>query len=283
MTPPHALDVEEVSYRAAQGRVLLDGVRLRAAPGETVGVVGPNGSGKTTLLRCVYGTLRPTGGRITLGGHDAAALSVKGRARRVAAVPQEAGGGFGLTAGRIVAMGRSPHKRFWEGDTAADTARVAEALERTGAAALAGRPFDELSGGERQRVLVARALVQDPGLLVLDEPTNHLDVCYQWELLALVRDLPATGLLALHDLNLAAYFCDRLYVLEAGRVVADGTPEEVLTPGLLAEVYGVRAEVDVHPETGAPTVVYLPPREPRGLPHPREPRETQEPREGLRG
>ncbi|NSC21313.1 ABC transporter ATP-binding protein [Streptomyces albus subsp. chlorinus] len=256
-----ALRAEEVSYRAASGRALLDGVTLEARPGETVGVVGPNGSGKTTLLRCVYGTLRPTRGRILLDGEDAAALGTKARARRVAAVPQDAGGGFGLRAGQVVAMGRSPHKRFWEGDSARDTARVAGALEHTGAAPLAGRPFDQLSGGERQRVLVARALVQDPALLVLDEPTNHLDVRYQWELLALVRDLPATCLLALHDLNLAAYFCDRLYVLEAGRVVADGTPREVLTADLLARVYGVRAEVDVHPGTGAPTVVYLPPRE----------------------
>lgn len=256
-----ALRAEEVSYAVAGGRALLDGVTLEAGPGETVGVVGPNGSGKTTLLRCVYGTLRPTGGRITLDGDDTAALSVKARARRVAAVPQDAGGGFGLTVRQVVAMGRSPHKRFWEGDTAQDAARVATALERTGAAELAGRPFDELSGGERQRVVVARALVQEPALLVLDEPTNHLDVRYQWELLALVRDLPATGLLALHDLNLAAYFCDRLYVLEAGRVVAHGTPEEVLTPALFAQVYGVRAEVGVHPETGAPTVVYLPPKE----------------------
>ncbi|MGI5352017.1 ABC transporter ATP-binding protein [Streptomyces sp. CA-250714] len=261
MIRPGALRAEELSYEVTSGRALLDGVTLDAAPGETIGVVGPNGSGKTTLLRCVYGTLRPTRGRITLDGDDAAALSVKARARRVAAVPQDTGGGFGLTAAQVVAMGRSPHKRFWEGDTARDAALVAEALERTGAAALAGRPFDELSGGERQRVVVARALVQDPALLVLDEPTNHLDVRYQWELLALVRKLPATGLLALHDLNLAAYFCDRLYVLQAGRVVADGAPEEVLTPGLLARVYGIRAEVSVHPETGAPTVVYLPPKE----------------------
>ncbi|MDI6407705.1 ABC transporter ATP-binding protein [Streptomyces albus] len=259
MTAACALSTEDLGYRTPAGRTLLDGVTLTARPGETVGVVGPNGSGKTTLLRCVYGTLRPTGGRILLDGDDTAGLGAKARARKVAVVPQDASGGFGLTARQVVAMGRSPHKRFWEGDTADDAERVTAALTRTGAAALAGRPFDELSGGERQRVLVARSLAQDPALLVLDEPTNHLDVRYQWELLSLVRGLPATGLLALHDLNLAAYFCDRLYVLEGGRVVAGGTPEEVLTEELLARVYGVRAEVSVHPGTGAPTVVYLPP------------------------
>ncbi|WP_344563115.1 ABC transporter ATP-binding protein [Streptomyces axinellae] len=239
--------------------MLLDGVTLEAGPGETVGVVGPNGSGKTTLLRCVYGTLSPAAGRILLDGAEAAALGVKERARRVAAVPQEASGGFELTVRQVVAMGRSPHKRFWEADTARDAEYIEAALERTGGTALAERNFDGLSGGEKQRALVARALVQAPSLLVLDEPTNHLDVRYQLELLALVRGLGTTNLLALHDLNLAAHFCDRLYVLDSGRVVRSGTPEEVLTAEMLAEVYGVRAEVSTHPTTGAPTVVYLPP------------------------
>lgn len=256
-----ALRAEDVSYAVGERTraTLIDSVSLDAAPGETIGVVGPNGSGKTTLLRCVYGTLTPTSGQLLLDGGDMAAMSTKQRARRVAAVPQDAGTGFGLTARQTVAMGRSPHKRFWEGDTAHDAAHVDAALERTGAAALAERRIDELSGGERQRVLVARALVQEPALLVLDEPTNHLDVRYQWELLALVDDHPATSVLALHDLNLAAYFCDRVYVLDAGRVVAGGPPSQVLTEEMLAEVYGVRAEVSVHPATGAPTVVYLPP------------------------
>ncbi|WP_328971808.1 ABC transporter ATP-binding protein [Streptomyces sp. NBC_00239] len=255
---PVALAVEGLRYETG-GRTLLDGVDLRAGPGETVGVVGPNGSGKTTLLRCVYGTLRPTAGRILLDGTDTAALGVKERARRVAVVPQDATGTLGLTVREVVAMGRSPHKRFWEQDGAGDRTRVTAALNRVGVTDLAGRPFDELSGGERQRALVARALVQDPGLLALDEPTNHLDIRHQLEVLALVRRLPATGLLVLHDLNLAAAHCDRLYVLDRGRVVAGGPPAEVLTEGLLAEVYGVRAMIGVHPVTGGPTLLYLPP------------------------
>ncbi|MFE3935951.1 ABC transporter ATP-binding protein, partial [Streptomyces goshikiensis] len=130
--------------------------------------------------------------------------------------------------------------------------------ETVGAAAFADRRFEELSGGERQRALVARALVQAPGLLALDEPTNHLDIRYQLEILGLVRALPATGLLVLHDLNLAASFCDRLYVLSAGRVAASGPPERVLTEELLADVFGVRTRVGVHPDTGAPNIVYVP-------------------------
>ncbi|NLU68461.1 ABC transporter ATP-binding protein [Streptomyces sp. HNM0574] len=253
------LRVEDVGFRAAGGRPLVDGVSLTARPGRTVGVVGPNGSGKTTLLRCVYGTLKPTSGRLLLDGRDMAELGPKRRARRVATVPQDGADGFGLTVREIVAMGRSPHKRFWEPDGAADEELVRHALARVGAGALTGRPFGELSGGERQRVLLARALAQQPALLILDEPTNHLDVRYQWEVLALVRALGTTNLIALHDLNLAAYHCDLLYVLAKGRLVASGPPHEVLTEELLAEVYGVRAEVTVHPVTRAPTVVYLPP------------------------
>ncbi|MER5811801.1 ABC transporter ATP-binding protein [Streptomyces sp. NPDC002033] len=254
---PVELAVEAVRYEV-DGQTLLHGVDLTARPGETVGVVGPNGSGKTTLLRCVYGTLRPSGGRVLLDGADAASLGVKERARRVAAVPQEAGGTLGLTVREVVAMGRSPHKRFWEQDGPQDALCVGAALETVGAAAFADRRFDELSGGERQRALVARALAQEPGLLALDEPTNHLDIRFQLEVLGLVRGLPATALLVLHDLNLAASFCDRLYVLEAGRVAASGPPGEVLTEEMLAAVYGVRTRIGVHPTTGAPSIVYLP-------------------------
>ncbi|RSS42826.1 ABC transporter ATP-binding protein [Streptomyces sp. WAC07061] len=254
---PAELTVEALRYEV-DGHTLLHGVDLTARPGETVGVVGPNGSGKTTLLRCVYGALRPTAGRVLLDGADADALGARERARRVAVVPQDATGTFGLTVREVVAMGRSPHKRFWEQDGPRDRRQVAGALETVGAAGYAERRFEELSGGERQRALVARALVQEPGLLALDEPTNHLDIRYQLEVLGLVRGLPATALLVLHDLNLAASFCDRLYVLSAGRVVAAGPPGDVLDEALLAEVYGVRTRVGVHPTTGAPSIVYLP-------------------------
>lgn len=259
-TPPRTaeLRLEGLSYGVGGGRHLVDAVDLTAAPGETVGLVGPNGSGKTTLLRCVYGTLRPTHGRALLDGDDLHTMTAKARARRVATVPQDGQTDFELTVREVVAMGRSPHRRFWEPDTAADTALAAAALGRLGIAALAERPFPTLSGGERQRALVARALVQRPALFVLDEPTNHLDIRHQLEVLGLIRELGTTNLLALHDLNLAAYYCDRLYVLKAGRVVASGTPADVLTPDLLAEVYEVTAEVAPHPRTGAPTVVYLP-------------------------
>ncbi|WP_405617498.1 ABC transporter ATP-binding protein [Streptomyces sp. NBC_01508] len=253
-----SLHVDGLSYGVGDGRQLVDTVDLTAAPGETVGLVGPNGSGKTTLLRCVYGALRPTHGRALLDGDDLHTMTAKARARRVATVPQDGQSDFELTVREVVAMGRSPHRRFWEADTAADTALAGAALRRVGIAPLAERAFPSLSGGERQRALVARALVQRPALFVLDEPTNHLDIRHQLEVLSLIRELGTTNLLALHDLNLAAYYCDRLYVLKAGTVVASGPPAEVLTPALLAAVYEVEAEVTPHPRTGAPTVVYLP-------------------------
>ncbi|WP_438293633.1 ABC transporter ATP-binding protein [Streptomyces sp. HUAS TT7] len=254
------LCTESLSYTTPQGRTLLHDITLHAADGETVALVGPNGSGKTTLLRCIYATLRPTAGRALLDGADLHALPAKARARRIATVPQDAdAGGIELTVREIVAMGRSPHRRFWEADTAADDTLVREALARVGIADLAARPFPSLSGGERQRALVARALVQQPDVVVLDEPTNHLDIRYQLEVLSLVRELGTVSLLALHDLNLAAYYCDRICVLAGGRIVAAGPPADVLTAELLREVYGVNAEVSRHPVTGAPTVVYLPP------------------------
>lgn len=255
---PAALAAEAIGYETG-GRVLLAGVSLAARPGETVGLVGPNGSGKTTFLRCVYGALRPASGRVLLDGRDAADLGVKERARRIAVVPQESPGSFGLTVREVVAMGRSPHKRFWEQDGAEDRHRIDAALERVGVGPYAGRRFEELSGGERQRALIARALVQAPGLLALDEPTNHLDIRYQLEILALVRSLGTTNLLVLHDLNLAAAYCDRLYVLGAGRLVASGPPADVLTEDLLGEVYGVRSRIGAHPVTGVPHVFYHPP------------------------
>ncbi|MFJ6661769.1 ABC transporter ATP-binding protein [Streptomyces sp. NPDC091377] len=251
------LAVSGVTLTAGAHRLVRD-VSLTAGAGEVVGLVGPNGSGKSSLLRAVYRVLRPASGEVRVDGADAWALPVRQVARTVAAVVQEAGADFDLTVREVVAMGRTPHKRLLDGDTAEDARLIEWALDAVDAVELAGRPFDQLSGGERQRVLIARALAQQPSLLVLDEPTNHLDIRHQLDVLGALRRLPATVLVALHDLNLAAYYCDRLYVLDGGVITASGPPVEVLTPGLLAEVYGVASEVTVHPRTGAPQVTFLP-------------------------
>lgn len=251
------LVVDRVRVTAGAHRLVRD-VSLTARPGETIGLVGPNGSGKSSLLRAVYRVLRPDTGEVRVDGTDAWSLPVRRLARTMAAVVQDSAADFDLAVREVVAMGRTPHKRLLAGDSPEDAGLIGAALAAVDATHLADRPFDRLSGGERQRVLIARALTQQPALLVLDEPTNHLDIRHQLDILGALRRLPATVLLALHDLNLAAYYCDRLYVLREGEVTACGPPAEVLTPRLLAEVYQVSAEVAVHPVTGAPHVTFLP-------------------------
>ncbi|GGU66811.1 ABC transporter ATP-binding protein [Streptomyces albospinus] len=262
------IDITDLSVEVA-GRRLVHDITLSAGSGRLIGLVGPNGSGKSTLLRCVYRALRPAAGTVRLDGGDLHAMTAREGARLLAALPQEAGTDFDFTAAEVVAMGRLPHQRGSGRASAADTEVCERALSRVGAAHLAGRGFLGLSGGEKQRVLIARALAQEPQVLVLDEPTNHLDIAQQLEVLALIRDgrtPPATAagaptrpesggrptvLTALHDLNLAAVHCDELYVIADGRIAASGPPHDVLTPELLAGVFGVRAHRVRHPESGA--------------------------------
>ncbi|MGI9001893.1 MAG: ABC transporter ATP-binding protein [Pseudonocardia sp.] len=244
-------------------RLVLDGVRvelggrdvvsdadLTAETGEFVGLVGPNGCGKSTLLRAVYRALRPAAGLISLDGEDLSRLPSREAARRTAVLAQEGPAEFDFTVGEVVAMGRTPHKGPLDRDTVQDHRICEAALDRVGMGGSAPRPVGTLSGGERQRVLIARALAQQSRLLLLDEPTNHLDVRYQLEILHLVRDLGLTTVAALHDLNHAAAFCDRIYVMAAGRLVAGGAPADVLTEDRIAQVFGVRAQRLVAPGGG---------------------------------
>ncbi|MGW1074413.1 ABC transporter ATP-binding protein [Streptomyces sp. NPDC002537] len=249
------VDIEGLSVEIAGARLVED-IALRADSGSFVGLVGPNGSGKSTLLRCAYRALRPAAGTVRLDGDDLHALTAREGARRLAALPQESASEFGFTVAEIVAMGRLPHQGAAGRATARDAEVCAQALARVGAGHLAERSFPSLSGGEKQRVLIARALAQQPEVLVLDEPTNHLDIAQQLEVLSLVRGAGLTVLAALHDLDLAATHCDALYVIAGGRIVASGPPDEVLTAGLLAEVFGVRAHRVPHPETGAPRLLF---------------------------
>ncbi|MFH8573308.1 ABC transporter ATP-binding protein [Streptomyces sp. NPDC017993] len=249
------LDIDGLSVEVAGHRLVHD-ITLQAGSGRLVGLVGPNGSGKSTLLRCVYRALRPAAGTVSLDGRELHAMDAREGARLLAALPQEASTEFDFTVTEVVAMGRLPHQRGSGRAQHTDTEVCARALARVGADHLAGRGFLSLSGGEKQRVLIARALAQEPAVLVLDEPTNHLDIAQQLEVLALVRDSRLTVLTALHDLNLAAVHCDELYVIAHGRIVASGPPHDVLTPELLAEVFGVRAHRVRHPESGAVQLLF---------------------------
>ncbi|WP_432154063.1 ABC transporter ATP-binding protein [Streptomyces tricolor] len=246
------LDIDRVTIEAAGVRLVED-VRLAVDSGAFVGLVGPNGSGKSTLLRSVYRALRPAGGAVRLDGDDVHTMDPRAAARVLAALPQESSAEFDFTVAEVVAMGRLPHRNR---TAASDRDICARAMERTGVAHLADRGFLSLSGGEKQRVLIARALAQQPRVLVLDEPTNHLDIAHQLDVLRLVRGSGLTVLAALHDLNLAAAHCDVLHVIDGGRIVASGPPHDVLRPDLLAEVFGVRAHRVRHPVTGAVQLLF---------------------------
>lgn len=242
------IEATDVSWRYGTTPV-IDGVGVAARPGRVLGLIGPNGSGKTTLLRLLYGALRGSTGQVTVDGDPLRSLSPRESARRMAVVVQETAGDTALTVAEMVLLGRGPHLSTFQRAGATDHEVAARCLTRVGAAHLAARPFAGLSGGERQRVLIARALAQEATHLLLDEPTNHLDIRYQHEILRLVRDLKTCSIVVLHDLNLAARYCDDLVLLGSGGVVASGTTDEVLNPQLLEPVYGIgihRVELDGH-------------------------------------
>lgn len=253
-----SLRLDAVRWTVA-GRPILDGVTASAPGGRLTGLLGPNGAGKSSLLRAVSGVLVPDAGTMTLDGVDLLGIPRRERARRVALVEQEAVAAVPLTVAEAVLIGRTPHASRWGGHTADDDAAVAGAIMAAGVTDLAGRSLDTLSGGERQRAHLARALAQDPRLLLLDEPTNHLDVHARIELLDLLgrlTDRDVTVVAALHDLNLAAAACDHLILLDAGRVVAEGSVDDVLRPEVLEPVYRVRCHVLTHPVTARPVLTF---------------------------
>ena len=241
-------------------REVLGGVDLTVQPGEVVGLLGPNGSGKSTMVKLLCGVLRPTGGTIRLNGQEITAISPRDLARQVAVVPQEPVFSFPFTALEVVLMGRHPHLDGLAFESAEDIAMATDALERCGAGEFAGRPVQELSAGERQRVVCARALAQDPSCLLLDEPASFMDIRHQVELYDLVRQLAddGTGVLSvLHDLNLAAEYCDRIYLLKEGTVLASGNTTEVFTYANLKSTFDTDLYVDVNALTGRMLVTPL--------------------------
>jgi iron complex transport system ATP-binding protein len=236
------------------------GVDLDVAAGEIVGLLGPNGAGKSTLVRVLSATVGPATGSIRLLGDEIGALARREIARRVAVVPQEPVFQFPFTVLEVVLLGRHPHLAGLAFESAADIDKALAALARVGAADLAERPIAELSSGERQRVVVARALAQETPLLLLDEPASFLDLRHQVALFDLLRELADEGrgiLAVLHDLNLAAEYCDRVILLGAGRVAAAGATADVLTYANLTRLYGTEVYVDVHDLTGGLVVTPL--------------------------
>jgi iron complex transport system ATP-binding protein len=255
-----SLDVEALRF-AYDRRPVLDGVTLSVGPGEVVGLVGPNGSGKSTVVRIASGVLDGFDGSVRVGGVELDRLPRAELARRLAVVPQEPTFAFPFTALEIVLLGRHPHLAGLAFESEADVRIAREALERCGAAPLAARAIHELSSGERQRVVFAKALAQDPQVLLLDEPASFLDIRHQVELYDVVRELARAGgravLTVLHDLNLAAEYCDRIYLLQGGRIAAGGPTADVLTYENLTRVFETDVYVDVNALTGKLLVVPL--------------------------
>ncbi|OZD36407.1 histidinol phosphatase [Rhodococcus sp. 06-1477-1B] len=240
------------------GNPILDDISFAPEPGETIGLIGPNGSGKSSLLRILAGIVAPDSGDVLLDGKNLRTQRRRSIARRVAMVDQHSDTDVDITVRDVVRLGRIPHHGILGGDTAADDAAIEQALTDTAMASKATRRWHTLSGGERQRAQIARALAQQPTELLLDEPTNHLDIQHQLDILTLVAGLPLSSYIALHDLNLAAMFCNRIIVLNNGSIVASGTPHEVITEHLVREVYNVHASVS-HTDD-YPQVTYRRPR-----------------------
>ena len=253
------ITLEDVAVELG-GVPVLEDVSLSVEAGQFLALVGPNGAGKTTLLRTCNGVLSPDAGTVRVDGRAVPSLSARELGRRVATVPQETALPFEFDVEDVVAMGRTPHRSRFRTADDDDREAVRAALERTRTADLADRPVTELSGGQRQRVVLARALAQATPALLLDEPTASLDVNHQVRTLSMARDLAEDGravVAAIHDLELAARFCDRVALLSEGRLLATGTPEEVLTAGRVESAFDVRAAASTNPATGTRTVTPL--------------------------
>ncbi|WP_254764025.1 heme ABC transporter ATP-binding protein [Natrinema marinum] len=239
---------------------VLENISLTVDPGEFVGLVGPNGAGKTTLLRLISGALEPDSGTVTIDDVDVHGVSSRRSSRLVSVVPQDTTLSFSFPVRDVVEMGRHPHRSRFSSATTEDREAVENALERTQIAELADRAIDEVSGGQRQRVVLARAIAQSTPVMLLDEPTASLDVNHQVETLELVRELVDEGrtvVAAIHDLDLAARYCDRLVMLSDGRIAEDGAPSTVLTSETLADSFDANAVVTPNPVTGSETVTAL--------------------------
>lgn len=256
------LAVEGLQLGYGHARIVHE-LSTHFAPGRFTAVIGPNGCGKSTLLRALARLLKPQAGRVMLDGRDANDWKPKDYARQVALLSQEATAPSGITVAGLVARGRFPHQGMFSQWTRQDEEVVHRALSQTGVLELATQRVSDLSGGQRQRVRVATTLAQRAGILLLDEPTTFLDVAHQVDLLDLFaaqRDAGSTVIAVLHDINQAIRYADELLVMAAGRVVAQGAPQEVVTAELLREVFAVESQIHADPVTGGPLMITVPSR-----------------------
>ncbi|MFJ5976760.1 ABC transporter ATP-binding protein [Pseudarthrobacter oxydans] len=243
------------------GRTVIPGLDVAFARGTVTSIIGPNGCGKSTLLRGLGRLLRPQAGRVALDGGDVAAMSSRAIAQRMSILPQTPHAPSGLTVGELVARGRHPRQRWYQQFSRSDEGAIVDALAATDIADLAATPLEDLSGGQRQRAWISMILAQETELMLLDEPTTYLDLAHQVDVLELVRglnqDTGRTVVMVLHDISLAARYSDVIIAMRDGRIVAEGPPSDVVTPELLWDVFGLRADVIREPSEGRPHVVPL--------------------------
>ena len=248
------LDISSLSFNFGSKNILAD-IDLSIKDNGIVGIIGPNGSGKSTLLKCIYRVLKPKTGTIFIDGKNINDYQFKETAKKMAVVAQHNDTHFDFNVLEMVLIGRSPHKKFMERDSAEDIELAYKSLEQVNMKDFADRNFSSLSGGEKQRIILARALVQNTDCLILDEPTNHLDIKHQLHFMSLAKDLKITVISAIHDLNIAAMYCDKIYALKEGQIIASGSVDEVITEEVIKTLYDVEAKI-IYDEEKKPHVIF---------------------------
>ncbi len=237
---------------------IVKGVDLSVKNKQSVGIIGPNGCGKSTLLKAIYRVNPIESGSVLLNNEDITKISAKEVARHIAVVGQFNEMAFDFSVQDMVLMGRSPYKKMMESYNDYDYELLEDTLQKTELASLRDRSYLSLSGGEKQRVILARAIVQEPDLLILDEPTNHLDIKFQFEVLDLVKSLNISTLSVLHNIELSANYCDYLYAMKNGKIISEGTPSELITKETLHTLYDVDSEIYTNPITNNLSVAFMP-------------------------
>lgn len=249
-----AVTVKNLSF-SVHDTSILDNINVSIGKNDMIGIIGPNGSGKTTMVKHFYRAISPKAATVFIYGKDIHNLNYRQSAQKVSVMRQENTSDFKFTVMDMVMLGRSPYLEFFESFRESDRKIACDALQKVGMMEYVNKDYAVLSGGEKQRVLIARALVQQADILILDEPTNHLDVYYQWSLMDIISKLNKTVISVFHDLNLAAAFCKKIFVMKAGKIILEGTPREVLTEDLLGEVFKVK--VSIIEDEGHPYVIYM--------------------------
>ncbi|MDO4763214.1 MAG: ABC transporter ATP-binding protein [Flavobacteriaceae bacterium] len=249
------LKVQNINFGIGNTKILKE-VSFEVEKNSFVGIIGPNGSGKSTTLKCIYGVNKPKGGEILFEGEKLLSMPSKERAKKIAVLAQESGGQFDFTVGQVVEMGRYPHKKTLENYSKEDEEIIENVLEKMKLQDYKERSFNTLSGGEKQRVLIARLLIQQSDFIILDEPTNHLDIGHQIDIMNTIKGMGVTVLAAIHDMNMAALYCDKVILMKKGEVLKQGSVEEVLTPDMLKTLFNVNAEI--HDFNGRKQIIYNP-------------------------